>query len=699
MNLTIEAQAGTEKRVARVSGVAYSGGKMSPPGWPNVVVDLQGMSFADRVPLLTDHENRVGAKLGDVSPSIREGRLEIDGEVTNASAAAEGLIAQYERGGSWQMSIGVTPESWREVVEGEVAEVNGQTLEGPFILVVRSRLREVSVVAIGADEETSLRIAAAFDMGKPAIFQDEKQLLATLKRLGVTTGAANGGAHSKENGMEFEKWIKARGFEPDDLNEKQKEAMKLLYDAEVQAAAGDGEPPAKPHRRSVKEVRAEFDAQKAADEAVKAERARVAGIQAAYQGLDAKAMVKAINEGISIEAAQAKALDLARAELEGAPAVQTGQSAAPDAQVLEAAACLTAGIRESSLESYGDETLTAARKLRGVGIKELAASCALQHGKTLPREIGNEWMRAAFANTDLGGILGNVANKALQAAFENVPAVAPRIARSRSHSNFHSHTVYSLALDGGLEEVGPRGELKSMSLSEESRTRQVKTRGAAITISRADLINDEIGALADMAERIGRKAAQAREQITAKALNDTGAGSSFFTSARGNYISGSTTNLGDVGLGAALQKFREMKGPQKDESGSTEFVDVEPRIVLVPPALERTCLNLLRSVKLITGEDSTQPDGNFWAGMFTPIVWSRIGTVGGGTNTNWYLMADPMDVPTIEISYLNGIETPTVDFFGLDQDVHTLGVSWRVYWDLGIDLAEWRGGLKSKGAA
>ncbi len=698
MKLRIEAQAdGGGERNARVSGVAYGGGVMRVSYFGAVAINLAGLSHADKVPLLADHENAVGSKLGDIAPRIVDGkRLEIDGEITSRSGLARGMIDQYERGGSWQMSVGVDVKRIREVEENEEAEVNGQMLQGPFLLVSEGVLREVSVVAIGADEHAEMRIAASFALRDVDGKRNDRQLLAALKRLGVSIGAASGGKQGKETGMEFAEWIKARGFEPDDLDEKQKEAMRLLYDAEVKAAANKGGQPPKPP----KAPEAPVDPEIVAQQAVKAERERVAGINAAFAGIESPDREKAVAEGWTVEAAKDAALKALRDARSKPPAAQTGHGDAPDAKVLEAAACLTAGVRESSLESYGDETLSAARKMRGVGIKELAASCAMQAGQTLPRQVGgNEWMKAAFSNTNLGGILGNVANKALQSAFENVPAVAPRIARSRSHSNFHSHTVYSLALDGGLEEVGPRGELKSMSLAEESRTRQVKTRGASITISRADLINDELGALADMAERIGRKSAQAREQITAKALNDTGAGSSFFTSGRGNYISGSTTNLGDVGLGTALQKFREMKGPQKDEDGSTEFVDVEPRIVLAPPALERTLLNLLRSVKLISGEDKTQPDDNFWAGMFTPIVWSRIGTVGGGTNTNWYLMADPNDVPVIELSYLNGVETPTVDFFGLDQDVNTLGVSWRVYWDIGVDLAEWRGGLKSKGSA
>ena len=39
------------------------------------------------------------------------------------------------------------------------------------------------------------------------------------------------------------------------------------------------------------------------------------------------------------------------------------------------------------------------------------------------------------------------------------------------------------------------------------------------------------------------------------------------------------------------------------------------------------------------------------------------------------------------------------EFFGLDADPNVLGVTWRVYWDFGVALGEYRAGVKSKGAA
>ena len=67
----IEASNGAKPKVV---GVAYSGGKMSLPGWRHpVVVDLAGMEIPESVPLLTNHENKTDSRigLGRLSPTAR----------------------------------------------------------------------------------------------------------------------------------------------------------------------------------------------------------------------------------------------------------------------------------------------------------------------------------------------------------------------------------------------------------------------------------------------------------------------------------------------------------------------------------------------------------------------------------------------------------------------------------------------------
>jgi hypothetical protein len=71
-----------DSQAFRVMGVAYSGGKMRLPGWRHpVVVDLAGMEIPETVPLLTNHENRTGSRVGVVRARVETDGLVIEGEI------------------------------------------------------------------------------------------------------------------------------------------------------------------------------------------------------------------------------------------------------------------------------------------------------------------------------------------------------------------------------------------------------------------------------------------------------------------------------------------------------------------------------------------------------------------------------------------------------------------------------------------
>jgi hypothetical protein len=67
----------------------------------------------------------------------------------------------------------------------------------------------------------------------------------------------------------------------------------------------------------------------------------------------------------------------------------------------------------------------------------------------------------------------------------------------------------------------------------------------------------------------------------------------------------------------------------------------------------------------------------------------------GASGTAWYLFGDPGSVDTFEIGFLKGKRTPTVERG--DSDFNTLGLWFRVYFDLGVREQDFRGMVKSSG--
>lgn len=152
---------------ARIAGKAYGGGPIRVAGYRQpVVIDFLGLDVPASLPLLVDHENRAAARLGTVRARVEDGALVIDGEITATGDPARDIIAQARAGAEWHLSIGADPREVVEVRAGGSVRINGREHSGPLLHVKRAVLREVSVVAVGADAEAGMTIAATWRLGK-----------------------------------------------------------------------------------------------------------------------------------------------------------------------------------------------------------------------------------------------------------------------------------------------------------------------------------------------------------------------------------------------------------------------------------------------------------------------------------------------------------------------------------------------------
>lgn len=148
------------QNTTKAEGIAYSGGDIRQP-WSDapVVVDLAGMELAPQIPLLFSHENDPNYRIGECVVENTGRELRLYAELDNSSRLAERLIAQKQW--SWQTSIGASNDEYTYLMEGATATVNGREIKGPKYIVTKSLLREVSVVAVGADPEAYMDIAAS----------------------------------------------------------------------------------------------------------------------------------------------------------------------------------------------------------------------------------------------------------------------------------------------------------------------------------------------------------------------------------------------------------------------------------------------------------------------------------------------------------------------------------------------------------
>ena len=275
---------------------------------------------------------------------------------------------------------------------------------------------------------------------------------------------------------------------------------------------------------------------------------------------------------------------------------------------------------------------------------------------------------------------------------EEEDAVWREIAAIKSVSDFKQVTSYRLLDDMEYEQLGPDGQIKHGSVGEESYTRQADTYAKMFALTRTTIINDDMSALDDLRNRVGRGGAKKLNNLFWVTFIDN---SAFYTTARTNYFTGATTNLGTdgVGLGKGVETYRKRKSSASDGS---KRLGGTPSKLLVPPELEV----IANQLHIATNATSVKPaDVNTHAGKYRPIVANQLSDSAftGNSSTAWYLLGgSSMDAP-VAVSFLNGQETPTVET--ADADFSTLGVQFRGYHDFGCDPAEYLGSVKSKGAA
>ena len=651
----IEASGGKPK----VAGLAYSGGKMNLPGWKYpVVVDLAGMEIPDTVPLLTNHENKTDARVGMVTASVRECSLEISGEIVSDSKGAQDIVAQSKAGADWQLSIGADVREC-ELVKGS-RDINGQHIKGPFYHVRKSVLREVSVVAVGADAATKMKVTAQFNL--------------------TNTNPIEGEVMTEET-----KNLKAAG----------------VTDAEVEK---HDVAPVAPEVQAKAEVDVAATADNAAANAVKAERERVSAIQSICDGEFPEIEKQAVSAGWTPEATTKKVLETIRAERPSAN-VHISVKARPEGsemrKTIEAAMCLRCGVSADSLEkSYGAQTVEAGMQDMDMPLRQLLVECMKLDGIPYSHGFDNETIRAAFSSISLPGILSNVANKKLLQSYQAQPVIAMKLCSTGDLNDFKEAERFRLTDVGDLLPVAADGEIKEGGLTEETAKNQLDTYGKTFCLTRKMIINDDLNAFMKVPVAMGNRAARLIDQLFFSRLlaNPTQADNkALFHTGHKNLLTGAASALSADSIKKAIQLFLD----QTDADGQP--ISVEPRFLLVPTALKHLAIELTRGATLIMsgGSDATvRPALNVIADENLQVVSSPYlanSAYAGNSQSAWYLFGAPGQVDTFEIGFLNGKRSPTVERG--ETDFNTLGMWFRVYFDLGVREQDFRGMVKANGSA
>lgn len=727
--------------------VANTGKPMMLNGFADpVVVDMQGARFKKaKTPIIADHDSkaRIGHTTDQVILTAGQSKSMADGTVVNGplilasgvvsskSDTAKSFVADAKDGFPFEVSIGATITRAAFIKEGEQVTVNGSTFSGPLIVAQASLTRELSVLTLGADSDTSVSLAAAQQLGELEIYS-----------------------------MTFKEFVASLGFKFDDLTDDQKTKLEAQWKLQASdppanppanppadppanppADPPEGDPPANPHaveaaeaarqlqrRTTINRVAAQFSEHFGDDD-----RIRHGQNDLSYQDFHAAAIGDIEMSGDAFELAIMRA-----AQPQSGPAIHSGQMVDSFSDDVLACAALKT-LRKSHPEIkanethkatgekwgiehwYNEEVLTASdhQDLKDVSLHQILDYALMATGKGPYRgnKKSHEFiqavrgamldLRAASGVTtlDVSQIFEDLANKMMWAGWQGQNTTWQQWARTESVSDFKTHNFYRLTHHRAYMPVGPDGELKHGGWTDQKFSVAAETYGKIVGMTRHHLINDDMNAFAGMMTFLGIEGAKTVEELAyvhllSNLANLFGAGDPL-----NNQIDNDLTILG-------LTNAAELFENQVDADNAP--IGIEPSQLLVGTQDRVQSGHLFNDTVIDEGRGGTRTDAQFknnpHVSAFPPIVTpylnnanikQRVRNYGADIpnqdSDQWFMLpsAQMAQGAIVMVAFLNGNQRPFLE--QADSSFETLGLQWRAYHDVGTANGETKLGLRSTG--
>ena len=613
-----------------------------------VVVDLSTVILDQNIPILYNHD--MTCRLGHTERVSTDGKtIEIDGVLESPNQWNQTIVTAIKAGAKWQASIGsglINVKDKRLIQPDEKINVNGQTLTGPFTLLTNLRVREISVVAAGADPHT-------------------ETLLATLE---------------VKNAMTFEEFLAKKGLNPATLDEANRAALEAQYNeatAETAPAAPETvtatvEPEKKEEPETAEETKKEETVQAAAETAAPAPAAPVETVQEKITRTEEIETVKACEQPkeetvqASIKSA-GRSLNTPASSASYASRGNQNDSAAPThADILQASCLLNMKIPAEWLTDpdgggYSKRTIDLAQaQRRNASLLSLMGEALQASGVAVdyrnPRAIVEsyrELLNASVSNVSTRtfgniNVFSPIIDKQMRYKYEQRESIWQKLLKRRVVRDFKNVATVDFDVLGRAKDLLENEDYPTVELKSSGAEFAVSKQGVTAAVSFESQINDDMGALDAISDALLDMLYDV--QVDKFWTSFWAKNSTIFTTGKGNKL---TKALGVDGLSLARKAFGSLK------NANGRFKNVPPSFLLVPQALETKAEELFKWQW--AGEGNTR--ANVHMGRYAVYTDPYLGAEGGytgATDTNWFMVGDTSRYPLGEYALLSGYESPSI---------------------------------------
>ena len=342
------------------------------------------------------------------------------------------------------------------------------------------------------------------------------------------------------------------------------------------------------------------------------------------------------------------------------------------------------GIRQALMARAGYENQERDNVYNGMTLREYARMALTERGIGVASYNPMQMVGLALTHStsDFGNILLDVANKALLQGWDEAAETFDLWTKKGQLSDFK--TAHRVGMGGfnSLRKVREGAEYKYVTTGDKGETIALATYGEIFSITRQAIINDDLNALTDVPAKMGRAAKATIGDLVYAILLDNpklSDGKPLFHADHKNLSSGAISV-------SSIDDARKLMRLQKEGERS---LNIRPAYMLVPVGLETIASQTIKSAS-VKGADIN-------AGIINPIqnfaeVIAEARLDDKDPNA-WYLAA-AKGTDTIEVAYLNGVDTPYID---QQEGFNTDGIATKVRIDAGVAPLDFRGLAKSTG--
>lgn len=454
-------------------------------------------------------------------------------------------------------------------------------------------------------------------------------------------------------------------------------------------------------KRLADEATANLNAEKIRKDAIALERTRVSEISTAVRAakLDETFKDKLISDGTELDKARAAIIE----ELgKKSTTENTGHRIQVGTDTVEKRA---SGIEEAIFVRANPDVATKEQKesfmkseFRGMSLIDMARKCIEENGGNTTGLTKEEIAKRAFgadstrtsggANSisDYPVILGNLMNRTLRQMYELQPRTFQEFSRQSSFKDFRPVYRVQLGDVGTFQTVLEGGEYQRTTMSEYKESYAPTKSGIIMPLTWEAMVQDDLDAFSRIPMSIAQKAAQLQSDLVYAILTgnpNMADGNALFSSAHSN-VAAANAAIGVQSLSDTRKLLRKQKSP------GNNFLNIEPKYLLVAPELEQQADQYTSSNFSPLQSSTINPSYNT---RLTPIIENRLSALNNGLS--WFMMASPGSIDTIEYSFLEGNgELFTEQRLGFDVD----GLELKARMVFGCKAIDWRGMAKNIGA-